>query len=163
MNNEREKKELNDKIHQLEQERLYSELRNLKEQNNVNTNIGIANLAKPSGGNVVVQQQQAVNASSPIVVYEDGRLTYPFGIYCLFLLLNLFLPGVGSIVAGILYGKTSRLGDRTGNLICHGIAQLIFAITIFGWVWAIRDALNYFARGSNYFARGSCSICACFD
>ena len=109
MNNEREKKELNDKIHQLEQERLYSELRNLKEQNNVNTNIGIANLAKPSGGNVVVQQQQAVNASSPIVVYEDGRLTYPFGIYCLFLLLNLFLPGVGSIVAGILYGKTSRL------------------------------------------------------
>ena len=70
--------------------------------------------------------------------------------------LNLFLSGVGSIVAGILYGKTSRLGDRTGNLICHGIAQLIFAITIFGWVWAIRDALNYFACGS-------CSTCACFD
>ena len=76
--------------------------------------------------------------------------------YCLILVLNLCLPGVGSILAGILYGGTSSRGDRTGNVICHGIAQLLFAITVFGWVWAIRDALNRFAYNT-------CPMCACFD
>ena len=130
----------------------------------MNVNIGIANLIKPSGGNINVQQQQQQQqqqkqqlvAVSPVQIYEDGRLAYSCEMYYLFVLLNIVLPGIGSIVAGILYGKTSRLGDRTGNIICHGITQLIFAISIFGRVWAIRDALNYFAHGS-------CPACACFD
>ena len=58
------KKELNDKIHQLEQERLYSELRNLKEQNNVNTNIGIANLAKPSSEMLLSKNNNNSNSNS---------------------------------------------------------------------------------------------------
>lgn len=100
-----------DKIHQLEQDKLYSEIRNLKEQNTMNANIGIANLIKPSGGNINIQQQQQQQQQQQAVVvhpavYEDGRLTYSCGMYCLFVLLDLFLPGVGSIVAGILYGKT---------------------------------------------------------
>ena len=51
-------------------------------------------------------------------------------------------------MAGILYGKTSKAGDRTGNIICRGIGQLIFAITLIGWIWALRYALNRFAYGS---------------
>ena len=61
----------------------------------MNINIGIANLIKPSGGNINVQQQhqqkQQVVAVSPVLIYEDGRLAYSCEMYYLFVLLNIFL------------------------------------------------------------------------
>lgn len=44
------------------------------------------------------------------------------------LVLNVILPGIGTIVAGIVGGQ---------KLIGRGIAQLILAVIIVGWVWAV--------------------------
>lgn len=166
--NEMEKEKMREEIERLKEKQRESETREMREMLQMNMHVGLHNLSSnKNGGGVNINNNnnnnnnnnlgggQAVVVNTTYVV-DDGRLTYPFGMYCLFLLLNLILPGVGSILAGILYGKTSKRGDRTGNIICHGIGQLIFAITIFGWIWAIRDALNYFALGS-------CPACACFD
>lgn len=44
------------------------------------------------------------------------------------LLINVLLPGVGTIAAGVMGQKP---------LIGRGIAQLLLSIVIVGWVWAI--------------------------
>lgn len=44
------------------------------------------------------------------------------------LLVNIFVPGVGTIIAGVLGNKP---------MIGKGIAQLILSIIIVGWIWAI--------------------------
>lgn len=162
-----EKEKMREEIERLKEKQRESETREMREMLQMNMHVGLHNLSSnKNGGGVNINNNNNNNNNNNLgggqavvvntYVVDDGRLTYPFGMYCLFLLLNLILPGVGSILAGILYGKTSKRGDRTGNIICHGIGQLIFAITIFGWIWAIRDALNYFALGS-------CPACACFD
>ena len=167
--NEYEKQRMRDEIERLkEKNREVADERN-REIGLMNMHVGLHNLSKGGGGtNINVNNNNNNNNNNGVGTTErvvivsnavhqmDGRLEYDCGMYCLILLLNIFLPGVGTILAGILYGNSSKAGDRTGNVICHGIAQLIFAITIFGWVWAIRDALYRFAYGS-------CPMCACFD
>lgn len=44
------------------------------------------------------------------------------------LLVNIFVPGIGTIVAGVLGNKP---------LIGRGIAQLVLSLIIVGWIWAI--------------------------
>ena len=55
------------------------------------------------------------------------------------LIINLFFPGVGTIVAGI-----------QGNmpLIGRGIAQLLLAIIIVGWVWALVSSIQALSNAS---------------
>ena len=81
-----------------------------------------------------------------MIAYDSrGRLEYSTGYFCLFLCLNIFLPGIGTIVAGAMFGKaTATHADRTGELICHGVVQLLTCLFIFGWVWAIMEASRYF-------------------
>ena len=64
---------------------------------------------------------------------SPNRLIIPGGMWCIIFLLNLFLSGVGSIVAGIIYGKTAKV-DRTGVIIYHGIFQLLTCYFIIGWI-----------------------------
>lgn len=71
------------------------------------------------------------------------RLAIPGGMWCILLILNIFLPGIGTIFAGAIYGKTV-VPDRTGVVICHGIFQIITCYIIIGWIWAIIDVLHYF-------------------
>jgi hypothetical protein len=83
-----------------------------------------------------------------IAVDSRGRLEYSTGYFCLFLCLNIFLPGIGTIVAGAMFGKaTATHADRTGELICHGVVQFLTCAFIFGWVWAIMEASRYFEIG----------------
>ncbi len=44
------------------------------------------------------------------------------------LVINIFVPGIGTIVAGVI-GEKPMIG--------RGIAQLVLAIIIVGWIWAI--------------------------
>jgi hypothetical protein len=167
MERKRKEEEYQKRIHDLEMEKNDVKLKNLENLINTGNQISMTRGAGNTNMMMMMQQQQqqqqqqgggreVIVVEKEVEKFDDGRLKYSYGMYCLFVLLNLCLPGVGSILAGILYGKTSSRGDRTGNVICHGIAQLIFAITIFGWVWGLRDALNYFAYNT-------CPMCGCFD
>lgn len=44
------------------------------------------------------------------------------------LILNLFVPGLGTLVSGIIGGE---------KLIGRAVAQLLLAIVIVGWVWGV--------------------------
>ena len=72
------------------------------------------------------------------------RLYYSIRIYYLILFLNIFFPGIGTIIAAIGWGNTCKYKDRTKNLLLRGIIQILTIIFIFGWVLAIFDAINYF-------------------
>ena len=80
-----------------------------------------------------------VNTNIVAVGYAVTKLNIPGGMWCTIFLLNLFLPGVGSIIAGIMYGKTVNpcccmpRNNSTFNL-----------LYLIGWIWAIIDAVNYF-------------------
>ena len=84
------------------------------------------------------------NVVIPIKCFR--RLQYNFGIFCLLLLLNIFFPGIGTIVAGICFGHTVT-PNKTGELLCRGIFQIATFFIIYGWIWAVMDALNYFEDG----------------
>mmetsp|Transcript_52667 Transcript_52667/g.128682 ORF Transcript_52667/g.128682 Transcript_52667/m.128682 type:complete len:91 (-) Transcript_52667:203-475(-) len=51
------------------------------------------------------------------------------GMGVLLLLVNIFLPGIGSIIAGLLTGKMSTA--------VIGILQFVLAFCIIGWLWSI--------------------------
>ena len=122
---------LTDKIDNLEKK--------LEDKNNKDGNIIII----PTGG-VVTPPTQV----EPVVMKDpSGRLKMPQGSYCLYLCLNIFLPGVGTLVAACQYGNTPDIGDRTNELICHGVGQICSCILIFGWIWAILEATRHFEKG----------------
>ena len=75
------------------------------------------------------------NNNINIVAVGNGvtKLNIPGGMWFIIFLINLFLPGVGTIIAGIMYGKTVN-PDRTGVVICHGITQILICFFLFGWI-----------------------------
>ena len=122
---------LTDKIDNLEKK--------LEDKNNKDGNIIII-----PGAGVVTPPTQV----EPVVMKDpSGRLKMPQGSYCLYLCLNIFLPGVGTLVAACQYGNTPDIGDRTNELICHGVGQICSCILIFGWIWAILEATRHFEKG----------------
>ena len=67
------------------------------------------------------------------------KLKYGRTTFYIILIINIFLPGIGTIIAGIGWGK-----NRTKELIFRGIIQFFTIIFIVGYIQAIRDAKNYF-------------------
>ena len=67
------------------------------------------------------------------------KLKYGRTTFYIILIINIFLPGIGTIIAGIGWGK-----NRTKGLIFRGIIQFFTIIFIVGYIQAIRDAKNYF-------------------
>ena len=51
------------------------------------------------------------------------------------------------MIAACLYGSDTDRGNRTGEVICHGVVQLLTSWIIFGWVWAILEAVRFFEYG----------------
>ena len=90
-------------------------------QKNGNTNININNN----------NNNNNINTNSVAVGYGVTKLNIPGGMWCIIFLLNLFLPGVGSIIEGIMYGKTVN-PDRTGVVICHGVTQILTCYFLIG-------------------------------
>ena len=72
------------------------------------------------------------------------RLYYNIKIYYIILFLNIFFPGIGTIIAAIGWGNTCKYKDRTKELLLRGIIQILTIIFLIGWVKAIFDAINYF-------------------
>ena len=140
---------LKEENQKLQMAKLETQIENLKDINRTNTNLLIANQGKAEPITIINNNNN--NNNNNIVATTTtggrGRLHYSDGMYCLFLVLNIFFPGVGTIVAAAMYGKTSDIGDRTTEIICHGVTQLLLWITIFGWIWAILEATRYFEAG----------------
>jgi len=148
MNMENELKQLKEKLNDEKFKRLETLI---KEKNSGPQNININNNNNPNiNANITGAQANATanatNIGGVVIAYDSrGRLEYSTGYFCLFLCLNIFLPGIGTIVAGAMFGKaTATHADRTGELICHGVVQFLTGIFIFGWVWAIMEASRYF-------------------
>ncbi|EKX36050.1 hypothetical protein GUITHDRAFT_117839 [Guillardia theta CCMP2712] len=58
--------------------------------------------------------------------------TKSFGLLCF--ILNIFFPGIGSIVAGLK-------GDKTSTMIV-GVLQFVTSWFILGWIWSICPLSN---------------------
>ena len=74
----------------------------------------------------------------------SNRLNYSKCVFYLILFLNIFLPGIGTIIAAIGWGNSANLKNRTKELIIRGIIQFFTFFIIVGWVSAITDACHYF-------------------
>jgi hypothetical protein len=57
------------------------------------------------------------------------------GLAVLILILNIFLPGVGTIVLGCH-------SNEPAYFILIGLAQMLLAWVIFGWIWSIMTAIQ---------------------
>lgn len=55
------------------------------------------------------------------------------------LIVNLFVPGIGTIIAGVVGNKP---------MIGRGIAQLLLSIIIVGWIWAIVTGVQVLQNSS---------------
>ena len=77
----------------------------------------------------------------------SNKLNYSKKIFYLILFLNIFLPGIGTIIAAIGWGNTS-FQNRTKELIIRGVLQFLTFILLVGWVQAIIDACYYFDTNS---------------
>ena len=55
------------------------------------------------------------------------------------LVINIFVPGIGTIVAGVVGNKP---------MIGRGIAQLLLALIIVGWIWAIVTGIQLVQNAS---------------
>ena len=154
MDRENEVKRLKEKLDDERLKRQETQIEHLKDlikeknsgpitiHNNPNINTNIV-------GAQAVANANATNIGGALIAVDSrGRLEYSTGYFCLFLCLNIFLPGIGTIVAGAMFGKaTATHTDRTGELICHGVVQFLTFGFIFGWVWAIMEASRYFEIG----------------
>ena len=75
---------------------------------------------------------------------SSKKLDYSNTIFYVILILNIFLPGVGTIVAGIGWGHTCNGKDRTKELICRGILEFLTSGLIVVRIQAFIEALLHF-------------------
>ena len=85
-----------------------------------------------STNNVIVVQQNP----NPILIERNApsnNADYPVlqvGLALAILILNIFLPGIGTIVMGCV-------GNNSASWICIGICQMFLVFLVIGWIWAI--------------------------
>ena len=98
------------------------------------------------------KKSELLNSNIIVIDYElpkfkksSMKLCYSIRIYYLLLFLNIFFPGVGTIIAAIGWGNTCKNKNRTKELLLRGILQILTSIFIIGWIQSIFDAINYFA------------------
>jgi hypothetical protein len=87
-------------------------------------------MQQSSTNNVIVVQPTA----SPIVIERNNNnAEYPSlqtGLALAVLILNIFLPGIGTMVMGMN-------SSNGASWICIGIFQLLLAFMVIGWIWAV--------------------------
>ena len=72
------------------------------------------------------------------------KLYYNIRMYYIILFLNIFFPGIGTVIAAIGWGNTCKNKNRTKELFLRGILQILTAFLLVGWIQSISDAINYF-------------------
>ena len=140
---EKEIQELKEKLNEERFKQLQSDNENIKANQRMQAVLITQGQSVPNININNNNNNNNVNVNENNNNISSNRLIIPIGMWCIILLINLFLPGVGSIVAGIMYGRTAKV-DRTGIIICHGIFQLLTFFFAIGWIWALVDTLNYF-------------------
>ena len=110
--------------------------RNKNESENVSNN----KKSEILNSNIIVNDYEL-----PKFKKSSMKLCYSIRIYYLLLFLNIFFPGVGTIIAAIGWGNTCKNKNRTKELLLRGILQILTSIFIIGWIQSIFDAINYFA------------------
>jgi hypothetical protein len=63
----------------------------------------------------------------------------------LVLVLNIILPGIGSILAGIIGGRSSDMG-----CVVAGVLQLLTAVFIVGWIWSIWWGVQIYQKSRSF-------------
>ena len=116
------------------------EIKNKKEKNENYQNIIHQKLT--------INKKEIEKSSSNSSTNSDNnsplKLKYSRTTFYIILIINIFLPGIGTIIAGIGWGDTCKIKNRTKELIFRGIIQFFTIIYIVGYIQAIRDAKNYF-------------------
>ena len=85
-----------------------------------------------------------IDSESPKFNKCSMRLYYSRRLYYIILFLNVFFPGIGTIIAAIGWGNTCKYKNRTKELLFRGIIQFLTIIFFVGWIQSICDAKNYF-------------------
>ena len=96
----------------------------------------------------IIYENSPTSSSYSVQNLKDdfpSRLKYSRGIYYLILILNICLPGSGTIIAGCGWGN-----NRRRELIFRGIIQFFTTIFLVGWIQAIHDACYYFKYNEYY-------------
>lgn len=60
---------------------------------------------------------------------DDLEVVTP-GCACILLIINIFLPGIGTIINGLS-------GTVNCTIILVGILQLLLTVLLIGWIWSI--------------------------
>jgi hypothetical protein len=88
------------------------------------------------------QPQQVIIVHQTNVKHVHVTPAYPSlnrGLAVLIFLLNIFFPGVGTMIAGCSSPEHS-------GLICTGILQLVLTCIIIGWFWSIFTGIMILAK-----------------
>ncbi|KAL9649958.1 hypothetical protein ABK040_014992 [Willaertia magna] len=64
---------------------------------------------------------------------EDSAVRVGSGMGIIILLINVFFPGIGTILAGVMTDEK----DKSSSAIIVGILQLVLSACCIGWLWAI--------------------------
>ena len=110
---------------------------------------GNININNNTNTNTNVNQNQVVSGVAVAPVVYSDRLEINGFSWCLILILNLFLGGVGTIIAGVKYGHTAvNKKDRKGDLVCRGLGQIaLVLLCCVGNIWGVIDAIYSFESG----------------
>jgi len=96
-----------------------------------------------STNNVIVVQP----STTPIVINgNNNNADYPqlpVGLALAVLILNVFFPGIGTMVMGC------NSGAYAGSWICIGICQMFLCFILIGWIWAIITGIICLSRARN--------------
>ena len=120
MNLENENKKLKEKIIKNQFKALENKFESAnelnKEINRTQTEMFIANQNKPSQAtpiNITIHNENKNNNTTDgtkIPIIATGKFKMPGGMYCLFICINIVLPGIGTMIAACLYGSdTDRI------------------------------------------------------
>jgi hypothetical protein len=96
-----------------------------------------------STNNVIVVQPSA----TPIIINQNTNSAdypeLPVGLALAVLVLNIFLPGIGTMVMGC------NSGAYAGSWVCIGICQMFLSLLFIGWVWGIITGIICLSRARN--------------
>eukprot|EP00300_Choanocystis_sp_HF-7_P017656 c19789_g1_i4.p1 GENE.c19789_g1_i4~~c19789_g1_i4.p1 ORF type:complete len:108 (-),score=16.20 c19789_g1_i4:389-679(-) len=70
------------------------------------------------------------------------KVSKTMGIFIL--ILNIVLPGVGSMIAGLLGGKKDM------GCFWAGLLQLLLAVFIIGWIWSIFWGVKIYTKSTSF-------------
>ncbi len=101
------------------------------------------NTIHPNPQNVIYVPQQiiVVEKSDTIAVNQYPILSTSIAI--VILLVNVFFPGIGTMIIGCVSGQ------NVGLWICIGLLQILLAWIIIGWVWAIFTGIMILSASKN--------------